>query len=195
MENDWNDAVSMRLACLAQDKGWLTDDLVTALAVREALLVDLALRGRLTETAGAMKVVPQPSGFASADKLVADGAPSVVELLIRGPVDQYDMAAEHLRRRSWTLERRFFLRRYVDHQERTRRDEQALKSRRAREWTPPDAAPAAIAGVLGLLPTGRTLPTEAVLEATGPVRGLVELVVEEVNRREVHGRALCWADA
>jgi hypothetical protein len=91
--------------------------------------------------AGAMKVVPQPSGFASADKLVADGAPSVVELLIRGPVDQYDMAAEHLRRRSWTLERRFFLRRYVNHQERTRRDEQALKSRRAREWTPPASGP------------------------------------------------------
>jgi hypothetical protein len=49
VENDWNDAVSMRLACLAQDKGWLTDDVVTALAVRGALLVDLALRGRLTE--------------------------------------------------------------------------------------------------------------------------------------------------
>jgi hypothetical protein len=196
VESDWNDAVSMRLACLALDKGRLTDDLVTALAVRGALLVDLALRGRLTETADAVEVDPKPSGFAPADKLVAGEAPSLTELLTRGPVDQYDLAAEHLRRGSWTLKRRLLLRRYVDHQEdRTRRDEQALKSRPAREWTPPDAALAAIAGVLGLLPTGRTLPTESLLKATGPVRGLVELVVGEVNQRVVHGRAVRWADA
>ena len=70
-----------------------------------------------------------------------------------------------------------------------------LTSRAGREWTPPNAALAAIAGVLGLLPTGRTLPTESLLEATGPVRGLVELVVDEVNQRVVHGRSVRWADA
>ena len=64
LESDWNDAVSMRLACLALDEGRLTDDLVTALAVRGAVLVDLALRGGLTETADAVEVDPEPSGFA-----------------------------------------------------------------------------------------------------------------------------------
>ena len=188
--------MAMRLACLALDKGRLTDDRVTPLAIRGALLVDLTLRGRLTETADAVEVDPRPSGFASADKLVAGGAPSLTELITHGPVDQYDLAAEHLRRGSSTLKRRSLFRRYIDHQEeRTRRGEQAVKSRSAREWTPPDAALTAIAGVLGLLPTGRTLSTESLLEATGPVRGLVELVVEEVNRRVVHGRAVRWADA
>jgi hypothetical protein len=49
--------------------------------------------------------------------------------------------------------------------------------------------------VLGLLPTGRTLPTEELSEATGPARGLVELVVDEVNQRIVHGWAVRRADA
>lgn len=102
-------ACAMRLGCLALDKGRLTDDLVTALAVRGALLVDLALRGRLTETADAVAVDPKPSGFAPADKLVAGEAPTLTELLTRGPVDQYDLAAEHLRRGSWTLKRRLLL--------------------------------------------------------------------------------------
>ncbi len=186
----------MRLASLALDNGRLTDDLVTGVAIRGAILIDLALRSRLTETADAMEIDSTPSGFAPADELIAGGAPSVTDLLAHRPVDQHDLAAEHLRRGSWTLQLRFLTRRYVDHREqRTRRDEQILRSRPDREWTPPDAALAAIAGVLGLLLPGRTLPTDAVLEATGPVRGLVELVVEEVNRRVVHGRAVRWADA
>ncbi|WP_139306693.1 hypothetical protein [Modestobacter sp. DSM 44400] len=100
MEIDWDDSVSMRLACLALDKGRLTDDLVTALAVRGALLVDLTLGGRVTETADAVEFDVGPSGFAPADQLLAGGAPSLSELLGRGPVDQHDLAAEHLRRGS-----------------------------------------------------------------------------------------------
>ncbi|MGY1692455.1 hypothetical protein [Geodermatophilus sp. SYSU D01105] len=165
MECDWDDSVSMRLACLALDRGRLTDDLVTPLAVRGALLVDLALRGRVAETAEAVEIDPLPSGFAPADRLLAGGGKSLAELLTSGPVD------------------------------RTRADEQAMRSGPGREWTPTDAALTAIAGVLGLLPTGRTLPTEPLLAATGPARGIVELVVEEVDRRVVHGRAVRWADA
>ena len=41
MDDDWDDSVSMRLTVLALDEGRLTDDLVTALAVRGTLLVDL----------------------------------------------------------------------------------------------------------------------------------------------------------
>ncbi len=54
MDEDWDDSVSMRLAALALDGGRLTDDLVTALAVRGTLLVDLALRGRVRETEDAV---------------------------------------------------------------------------------------------------------------------------------------------
>jgi hypothetical protein len=191
MDDDWDDSVAMRLACLALDRGRLTDDLVTALAVRGALLVDLALRGRVAETDDAVEFDPEPSGFPPADRLLAAGTPSLTDLLRRGLVDQQDLAGEHLRRGSWTATRRWFLVRYVDHSpERTRSDEQALTSPADRGWTPRDAAVAAIGGTLGLLATPRSLPTEEVLAATGPARWLVELVVEEVDRAMLRGRAL-----
>jgi hypothetical protein len=189
----------MRLACLALDRGRLTDDLVTALAVRGTLLVDLALRGRVRETEDAVEFDDGPTGFAPADRLLADGAPSLTELLRRGRVDQEDLAAEHLRRGSWTLRRRWPGTRYADTRaDRTTADEQAMESPPDRAWTPEDAALAAVAGTLGLLATPRTLPTEELLEQTGPVRRLVELVVEEVDRAISRGRfmkgAVTWAD-
>ncbi len=169
----------------------MTDDLVTALAVRGALLVDLALRSRIVETADAVEFDSGPSGFPPADRLLAAGTPSLTDLLRRGTVDQEDLAVEHLRHGSWTATRRWLQLRYVDHRpERTRSDEQSVASPASREWTPPDAAVAAIGGTLGLLATPRSLPTEELLAATGPVRWLVELVVEEVDRALARGRAL-----
>jgi hypothetical protein len=110
-----DESVAMRLACLALDRGRLTDDLVTAPAVRGALLVDLGLRGRIVETEDEVQVDPEPTGFDPADRLLADGAPSLTELLRRGTVDQQDLAAEHLRRGSWSLRRTWPGRRYADH--------------------------------------------------------------------------------
>ncbi|MGY1694535.1 GPP34 family phosphoprotein [Geodermatophilus sp. SYSU D00814] len=70
-DEDWDGATSMRLACLAlDDRGRLTDDLVTALAVRGTLLVDLALRGRLAETEDAVALDGRPTGFPPADRLL-----------------------------------------------------------------------------------------------------------------------------
>ncbi|MGY1704475.1 GPP34 family phosphoprotein [Geodermatophilus sp. SYSU D00697] len=199
MDDDWDESVSMRLACLALDRGRLTDDLVTALAVRGTLLVDLALRGRVRETDDAVEFDAGPTGFPPADRLLADGAPSLTELLRRGPVDQEDLAAEHLRRGSWTARRRWLGTRYVDSRaDRTRADEQAVDSPPDDGWTPEDAALTAVAGTLGLLATPRDLPTEEVLERTGPVRWLVGLVVEEVDRAITRGRflrgAVTWVD-
>lgn len=190
-DDHWEDSVALRLACLALDRGRLTDDLVTALAVRGALLVDLALRERVAETEDAVEFDPRPSGFPPADRLLAVDIPSLTDLLRRGAVDQEDLAAEHLRRGSWTATRRWFLLRYVDHRpDRTRADEQALAAPADREWTPADAAVAAIGSALGLLATPRALPDEEVLAATGPVRWLVELVVAEVDRAIARGQAL-----
>ncbi len=114
MDDDWDDSVSMRLAALALDRGRLTDDLVTALAVRGTLLVDLALRGRVRETEDAVEFDDPPTGFAPADRLLAQGAALLTDLLRRGPVDQEDLAAEHLRRGSWTVRRRLLGTRYID---------------------------------------------------------------------------------
>ncbi len=189
--DEWDESVSMRLACLALDRGRLTDDLVTALAVRGALLVDLGLRGRIVETEDEVQVDPEPTGFDPADRLLSDGAPSLTDLLRRGTVDQQDLAAEHLRRGSWSLRRTWPGKRYADHRaDRTRADEQALTAPADDLSTPADAALTAIASTLGLLATPRELPPEEVLARTGPARWLVDLVVEEVDRAIVRGRFL-----
>src|SRR3712207_3424348 len=173
----------MRLAALALDRGRLTDDLVTALAVRGTLLVDLALRGRVRETEDAIEFDDPPTGFAPADRLLGQGAGSLIDLLRRGPVDQDDLAAEHLRRGSWTTRRRLLGTRYVDHRsDRTTADEQALEELLRETWTPEDAALAAIGSALGLLATPQERAGEELLSHTGPVRWLVDVVVEEVDR-------------
>jgi hypothetical protein len=191
-DEDWDGSTSMRLACLALDhRGRLTDDLVTALAVRGTLLVDLALRGRLTDTEDAVELDHGPTGFPPADRLVAEATGSLTDLLRRGRVDQRDLAAEHLRRGSWTPTGRWPRRRYLDHRAaRTRDDERAMTAGPDHPWSPEDAALTAVASTLGVLATDRALPTEALLAATGPVRWVVELVVPEVDRALARGRAL-----
>ena len=191
MDDDWDDSVSMRLAALALDRGRLTDDLVTALAVRGTLLVDLALRGRVRETEDAVEFDDPPTGFAPADRLLGDGAASLTDLLRARPVDQRDLAAEHLRRGSWTVRRRLLGTRYTDSRaDRTHADERLLEDPRAEPWTPADAALAAVASTLGLLEGLRERAGEALLEHTGQVRWLVETVVEEVDRAITRGQAM-----
>jgi hypothetical protein len=189
--DDWDDSVSLRLAALALDRGRLTDDLVTALAVRGTLLVDLALRGRVRDTEDAIEFDDPPTGFVPADRLLAEGAGSLTDLLRRGPVDQRDLAAEHVRRGSWTVRRRLPGTRYDDGRaERTAADERALEEPQRSAWTPEDAALAAVAGTLGLLATPRERAGEELLAHTGPVRWLVDPVVEEVDRAITRGRLL-----
>jgi hypothetical protein len=189
--DDWDDSVSLRLAALALDRGRLTDDLVTALAVRGTLLVDLALRGRVRDTEDAIEFDDPPTGFVPADRPLAEGAGSLTDLLRRGPADQRDLAAEHVRRGSWTMRRRLPGTRYDDGRaDRTAADERALAEPQRSAWTPEDAALAAVAGTLGLLATPRERAGEELLAHTGPVRWLVDPVVEEVDRAITRGRLL-----
>src|SRR3712207_6292771 len=121
----------------------------------------------------------------------SEGADSLTDLLRSGPVDQEDLAAEHLRRGSWTVRRRLLGTRYVDcRADRTAADEQVLEGPRRQEWTPEDAALAAVAGTLGLLATPQQRAGEELLAHTGPVRWLVDLVVEEVDRALSRGRSM-----
>jgi hypothetical protein len=189
--DDWDHSVSLRLAALALDRGRLTDDLVTALAVRGTLLVDLALRGRVRDTGDAIEFDDPPTGFAPADRLLGESEGPLTDLLRRGPVDQRDLAAEHVRRGSWTVRRRLPGTRYDDGRaERTAADERALEEPQRSAWTPEDAALAAVAGTLGLLATPRERAGEELLVHTSPVRWLVDLVVEEVDRALTRGRFL-----
>ena len=74
--------------------------------------------------------------------------------------------------------------------DRTAADERALEEPQRSGWTPEDAALAAVAGTLGLLATPRERAGEELLAHTGPVRWLVDLVVEEVDRAITRGRSM-----
>lgn len=190
MRDDWSESVSLRLACLALDrKGRLTKDLVTGIAVRGAVLIDLALRGRVRDGEEAIEYDDQPTGFPPADRILRAPAQSLTDLLRHGPVDQRDLAAEHLRRGTWLASGSRWRRRYVDHtSDRTKEDELAMTSGPDRIWEPVDASLAAIASTLGVLATPRALPTDALLAASEPVRWLVEVTVAEMDRMTTRAR-------
>ena len=164
------------------DSGRLSDDLVLGVAVRGALLVDLALRYPTAVACDGLLENVQPTGFAPADRLLSEPRQSPVALLRGGRTDQTDLAAEHVRQGSWTRRGGWLRRRYRDQMvERTQQDGLAMASVPDRRWEPADAALAAIAGELGALKTGRARPTDKLLQATGTARPLVELVVQHIG--------------
>ncbi|CCH87980.1 conserved protein of unknown function [Modestobacter italicus] len=188
---DWTESVAMRLAGLALDpRGRLTDDLVTPIAVRGAIAVEMVLRDRLTDVADSVELDASPTHFAPADRWVTDwvGAGGTLrDALVRPGVDQYDLRDEHLRLGSWTERPRRWVGRqpYVDHRsERTARDEE-LPQRVASLRDPRDAALLCIAWPLGLLGMPRTFPEDEQLATTGPARWVVELTVDLVHRARI----------
>src|SRR3712207_6924606 len=65
----------------------------------------------------------------------SEGADSLTDLLRSGPVDQEDLAAEHLRRGSWTVRRRLLGTRYVDcRADRTARSEEHTSELQSRQY-------------------------------------------------------------
>jgi hypothetical protein len=183
VNGDWRDAISLRLVSLALGgSGRLSDDLVLALAVRGALLVDLVLRYPTAVRGDAFGRDVRPTGFPPADRLLSKPGQEFVTLLRRGRVDQTDLATEHVRQGSWTRSGSWLRRRYCDQMaERTQRDALAMASSPVRRWEPADAALAALAGELGVLNTGRATPTDELLQATRTARPLVELVVQHIS--------------
>lgn len=183
VDGGWRDAISLRLTSLAlADSGRLSDDLVLGVAVRGALLVDVALRYPDALDVDAFHEDVRPTGFPPADRLLHEPGQSPVILLRRGRIDQADLAAEHVAQGSWTQRGSVLRRRYSDQlTERTQRDASALASSSDRRWQPADAALIAIAGELGVLTTGRARPTGELLRATETARPLVQLIVQHIG--------------
>jgi hypothetical protein len=182
VDDDWQDAVSLRLTSLALDgSGRLSDDVVLGVAVRGALLVDLVLRHPAAMSGNGVGEVGS-TGFPPADRLLSTPGQSAVSFLRRGLVDQADLAAEHVRRGSWSDSGSRLRPRYRDQLvERTKRDALLMAPSSAQHRTPADAALAAIAGALGVLRTGRTRPTDELLVETRTARPLIKLVVQHID--------------
>ena len=183
------DGVAVRVSalCLAPD-GHLSGLLLASDAVRGALLLDLALSGRLTSTEESIVIDPSPTGFDPADRLLAaitaeserslDGWLSERRIGLRD-VAEANSATGRWERRPGLLGLRP---RYTDLQrDQTFRD----LARGSSDWpgdaTAADACVTATAGASGLLDPDHGLaepPAAHVLASAGPVAWLCTAVTE-----------------
>jgi hypothetical protein len=177
-DHDLAQGVAVRLSafCLT-GTGKLRRYDIWDVAVRSALLVDLALAGRVTQEADSVVVDATPTGFGPADALLG---PITVEperpldwWMDRGGVDLGDLVRDNVRsgrwRRSWTpLGRRY------DVREPPRGDGVVR------------AAVELIGDTAGITDRRPGEPAEGPLDETGPVRWLCEAVVEHLVATHRH---------
>lgn len=183
------DGVAVRVAALCLDAhGRLLEWLICATAVRAALLVDLALAGRLESTEDSIVIDPTPTGFAPADRLLAAVAVEP-ERSLDGWLDERriglrDVAEANVRSGRWTSRRGLLptSRRYLDRQPgATDRDRQLPYGPAAEQCTPADAAVAVIGLSSGLLvPPSGPPAAEILLARAGAARWLCEAVREHL---------------
>ncbi len=190
-------AVRVSALCLGSG-GRLPDRLLASDAVRAALLLDLALAGRMTSTEDSIVVDPTPTGFSPADRLLAaidaeperslDGWLEERRIGLRDVVAA-NVASGHWERRPGLLGLRV---RYIDrHLDQTARD----LTRNASAWpadaSPEDACVTVVAGASGLLDPEFDLPADPppdVLAATGPAAWLCPTVVEHLRNADARYR-------
>ena len=198
---DLADGVSVRVAALALDeRGKLSDQLISGTAVRGGLLLDLALAGRVESDEDSVVVDPTPTGFAPADRLLAaiavEPERSLDDWLAETRLRLSDVAEANVasgrwdrRRGPWGLGRR-----YADlAPDRTERDRRLRPSRDDGAWAPADACVAAVACAAGLLASDSGRPPEHLIAATGAVAWLCAAVVDHLIAADARYRAQAGA--
>lgn len=194
---DLTAGVAVRLSALCLDPaGRLGDYALWQTAVRGAVLVDLALAGRLTQTDESITIDETPTGFTPADNLLraitVEYERSLDWWIDHGPVRLRDVAAANVASGRWAVSGPLFRRRYIDlRPEATQRDH--ARGTRYPDvsptdgtWSPETAAVGAIAcaaGAPGDLPVP---PPEELVARTGAARWLCQAVIEHLA--EAHAR-------
>lgn len=183
-------AVRLSAFCLDDDSGRLPAYDLWDVAIRGALLVDLALAGRVVQEEDSVVIDATPTGFAPADRLLA---PIAVEperpldwWMDRGVVDLADVVRDNLRSGRWTARWTVLGRRYRVRDQEAREADIVTTHRPTADWTPATAALAAIGDSSGISDMCPGEPAEGLLERTGPVRWLCEAVVDHLQA--VHRR-------
>jgi len=198
-DHDLTRGVAVRLSafCLT-GSGTLRRYDIWDVAVRAALLVDLALAGRVTQEEDSVVVDATPTGFPPADALLA---PVAVEperpldwWMDRGAVDLGDLVRDNVAsgrwRRLWTP----IGRRYVQQLGSRSADEAELEREPTTAgWDPATAAVAVIGDTSGITDMRPGEPADGLLEHTGAVRWLCVAVVDHLQ--VVHRRNLRQAGA
>jgi hypothetical protein len=180
--------VAVRVASLCLDPaGRLSDRLVCGPAVRGALLLDLALTGRVEQTDDSILVDPTPTGFAPADRMLAaigvEPERSLDGWLDERRIGLRDVATAAVASGRWQEVRGAFGlgRRYVDARpERTAADRHRLPDPDPGSWSAADACVCAVAASARLLEFAEHPPT-AVLPAAGAAAWLAEAVVDHLR--------------
>jgi hypothetical protein len=193
-DHDLTRGVAVRLSALClDDRGRLRDFTLWDMAVRGALLIDLALVGRVAQEEDSVAVDPTPTGFAPADELLG---PVAVEperpldwWIDNGAVDLADMARDNVAAGRWTVHRRIVGRRY------TVRDDGTASADARRhphvadaDWDAATGALMAVADAAGISDREPGGAAEGLLAATGTVRWLCESVVDRLAVAHTHFR-------
>jgi hypothetical protein len=197
---DLDGGVAVRVAALCLDpNGRLSDRLICSAAIRGALLVDLALAGRLESTDDSIVVDDSPTGFTPADRLLAAIAVEP-ERSLDGWMDERriglrDLAEANVASGRWQVARRGVLpgaRRYLDLlPDATDRDRWLHRRGPAAPWTPPDAAVAVIGFAAGLVDPGHDFSDDerdAILWRAERVGWLCAAVVDHLRATDARYR-------
>jgi hypothetical protein len=192
--------VAVRFSSLCLDAGGrLRDHAIWDTGARGALLVDLAFAARLAQTEDSVTLDERPTGFPPADRLLAAIAVEPERdldwWLDHGGVGMPDLAEANVAAGRWTVGRRLLVRRYTEADPATVAGDRALDPRRPEpDWTPETAAVMAIALATGALEPPPDPPDEALLALTGPVRWIVEAVVDHLTWAHARNRTLRATD-
>jgi Golgi phosphoprotein 3 (GPP34) len=188
--------VAVRFSALCLDAGGrLGDYSLWQTAVRGAVLVDLALAGRLTQTEDSVTIDERPTGFAPADNLLraitVEYERSLDWWMDNCPVRLRDVAAANVASGRWAAAGPVFRRRYTDlRREATERDRSRVPWDRGP--SPESAAVAAIACAAGVGGNDPAPPPEELLALTGPLRWICQAVTEHLAETHSRNQQAAW---
>jgi hypothetical protein len=166
--------VTVRMASLClDDDGRLRDYLIWDTAARGALLIDLAVAGRLTETHDSVDIDPTPTGFGPADSLLAaitvEPERSLDWWIQSRGVRMSDAAAAIVGNGRWTEHRHL-------------------------GWAPETAAVIAVTTAAGEPGHRPQRPGDAVLDLTGPLEWICRTVVKQLGVAQLRNKTAALAE-
>ncbi len=192
--------VTVRMAALClEDDGRLRDYLIWDTAARGALLIDLALAGRVVETDDSVTIDPTPTGFPPADALLGamtvEPERSLDWWIQSGGVRLGDVAQALVAAGRWTEHRHLLGRRFVDQQaEQTARDRALVFGTPDPTLSPETAAVIAVTTAAGEPGHRPEPPEDAILDLTGPLQWICRTVVEQLGIAQLRNRTIAAAE-
>jgi hypothetical protein len=183
--------VAVRVSALCLDaRGRPARVLICSAAVRAGLLLDLALAGRITETADAVEIDATPTGFGPADRLLAavgaERERSLDSWLDERRLGLRDLVEANEASGRWVRQTTGWRRTcYVDRaEERTRSDLLRTPDTDPSQLPPEDACVTAVAAAAGLLARETGAPADVpatLVTSTGEARWLAEYVAPHLT--------------